>query len=177
MFKGKLEKKWRVRRSSPELFTPSLYLEDIITLPVIKPPFEISSLLVDYEEKCLSLRQIAAQKVHSRSTVQKNLKRADVRLRAPSHGHGNPAQLRFGFKKKEGTVSDHKGEQLIIGVIMDFRDDDLTFRQIAQRMTALNIPSKNGKKKWHPMMVKRVVDANNVKTHSKYSENDPHKTT
>jgi hypothetical protein len=96
---------------------------------------------------------------HSRSAIQKNLKRADVRLRAPSHGHGNPAQLRFGFKKKEGIVSSHKGEQLIIEVIKDFRDDGLTFRQIAQRMAALNIPSKNGKKKWHPMMVKRIIDA------------------
>jgi IS30 family transposase len=119
----------------------------------------ISSLLLDYEKKGLSLRQIAAQKVHSRSTIQQNLKRADVRLRAPGHGHGNPAQLRFGLKKKEGTVSSHKGEQLIIEVIMDFRDDGLTFRQIAQRMTALNIRSKNGKKKWHPMMVKRIIDA------------------
>lgn len=95
---------------------------------------------------------------HSRSTIQKLLKRADVRLRAPSHGYGNPAQLKFGYKKKEGIISVHKGEQLIIEVIQHFRDDGLTLREIAQRLTTLNIPSKNGKKKWHPMMVKRILD-------------------
>lgn len=104
------------------------------------------------------MRQIAAHKVHSRSTIQKNLKRADVQLRAPGHNYGNPAQLKFGFRMKEGIVSLHKGEQLIIEAVMDFRADGLTLREIAQRLTALDISSKNGKKKWHPMMVKRIID-------------------
>jgi hypothetical protein len=41
---------------------------------------------------------------------------------------------------------------------MDFRADGLPLREIAQRLTVLNIPTKNGKKKWHPMMVKRIID-------------------
>jgi transposase len=151
-------KKWRVKRSSSELFTPHGYLIDIIQLSVKNQPLDMTSLQADYEQKGLSLRQIATQKLHSRSTIQKSLKRANIRLRASSHGHGNPAQLRFGLKKKEGIVSAHKGEQLIIAVIQDFRDDGLTLREIAQRLTALNIPSKNGKRKWHPMMVKRILD-------------------
>ncbi|MGE3609324.1 MAG: recombinase family protein [Bacteriovoracaceae bacterium] len=56
-------------------------------------------------------------------------------------------------------MSAHKGEQLIIEAIMDFRADGFTYRQIALRLTALKIPSKNGKKKWHPMMVKRIIDS------------------
>ena len=104
------------------------------------------------------MRQIAAQKVHSRSTIQKNLKRADVRLRAPGHSYGNPAQLRFGYKKIEGKVVPHQGERLIVEAIKDFRADGLTYRQIAQRMMALQIPTKNGKVKWHPMMIKRIID-------------------
>jgi IS30 family transposase len=119
---------------------------------------DISSLLLDYQQKGLSMRQIAAQKVHSRSTIQKNLKRADVRLRAPGHNYGNPAQLKFGYKKREGKVIPHEGERLIVEAIKDFRADGLTYRQIAQRMTALNIPTKNGKVKWHPMMIKRIID-------------------
>jgi predicted DNA-binding protein (UPF0251 family) len=146
-------------RSSPELFTPSLYLTDIITLPVINPSKEISSLLVDYEEKGLSLRQIAAKKVHSRSTISEILKEAGVKVRAPCQGHGNPSQLRFGYRKDLGRVVPHKGEQQIIEALKDFRTEGLTFRQIAQRMTALRIPSKNGKFKWHPMMVKRALSS------------------
>jgi len=130
---------------------------DIITLTLIKHPIEISSLLLEYEKKGLSLRQIAAQKVHSRSTIQKNLKKTDIQLRAAGHGHGNPSQLRFGYRKELGRVVPHKGEQQIVEAIKDFRSEGLTMRQIAQRMTALKIPSKNGKSQWHPMMVKRVL--------------------
>jgi hypothetical protein len=55
-------------------------------------------------------------------------------------------------------VLPHKGERLIMGAIKDFRRDVLTYRQIAQRMTALQIPTKNGMVKWHPMMIKRIID-------------------
>jgi hypothetical protein len=37
-------------------------------------------------------------------------------------------------------------------------------------MTALNIPSKNGKKKWHPMMIKRIIDAYKSSKEDKYEE-------
>ena len=84
---------------------------------------------------------------HSRRTIQKNLKRADVRLRAPGHNYGNPAQLKFGYKKREGKVIPHEGERLIVEAIKDFRAYGLTYRQITQRMTALQIPTKNGKVK------------------------------
>ena len=125
----------------------------------MKPSIEISSLLLDYEQKGLSLRQIAAKKVHSRNTISKLLKDAGVQLRATGQAHGNPSQLKFGYRKEKGRIVAHKGEQQIIGAIKDFRIEGLTFRQIAHRMTALRIPSKNGKLKWHPMMVKRVLDS------------------
>ena len=79
-------------------------------------------------------------------------------IRAPSQGHGNPSQLKFGFRKVEGRVVSHKGELQIIEAIRDFKSEGLTMRQIAGRMSALKIPSKNGKFKWHPMTVKRILD-------------------
>ena len=87
--------------------------------------------------------------------LSKLLKGSGVALRAPSQGHGNPSQLKFGFRKIEGKVVSHLQ---IIEALRDFRSEGLTMRQIAERMTALRIPSKNGKLKWHPMMVKRVID-------------------
>lgn len=152
-------KKWRVKRQPLELFTPSLYLTDIITLPVINHAVDISSLRKEYEENGLSLRQIAAQKVHSRTKISELLRSEGVTIRAPSQAYGNPSQLRFGYKKKAGKVVPHLGEQQVIGAIIDLRAEGMTFRQIAQRMTTLRIPSKNGKYHWHPMMVKRVLDS------------------
>ena len=128
-------KKWRVRRSSPELFTPRRLRR--------KGPW--------FEANC-------SQKSSLPQPYPENLKRADVRLRAPGHNYGNPAQLKFGYKKRDGKLIPHEGERLIGDAIKDFRADCLTYRQIAQRMTALKILTKNGKVKWHPMMIKRIVD-------------------
>jgi hypothetical protein len=45
-----------------------------------------------------------------------------------------------------------------IKAIKDFRANGLTCSKIAQRMTALKIPTKNGKVKWRPMMIKIIID-------------------
>ncbi|MGE3609321.1 MAG: recombinase family protein [Bacteriovoracaceae bacterium] len=87
------------------------------------------------------------------------MKRADVQPRPPGHGHGNPSQLRFGFRKEAGKIVAHLGEQQVIGAVKDLKAEGMTLRQIAQRMMALRIPSKNGKIKWHPMMIKRILDS------------------
>lgn len=81
-----------------------------------------------------------------------------IRLRALGHNYGKPAQLKFGYKKSEGKVIPHEGERLIVEAIKDFRADGFTYRQIAQKMTALKIPTKNRKETWQPMMVKRIID-------------------
>jgi hypothetical protein len=156
---GRANKKWLVGSRSSELFTPPAFLTDFIEFSGIRPEEDFSSLLEKYQEKGLSLRQIASKKVHSRSAISEQLKGAGVKIRAPGRAHGNPSQLKFGYRKEIGKVVVHKGEQQIIGAIQDFRSEGLTFRQIAQRMTALRIPSKNGKVKWHPMMVKRIIDS------------------
>lgn len=150
-------KKWRERRSSPELFTPSLYLGDIIALSAKKQAIDVSSPLLKYKENGLSVRQISAETFHSRQVISQTLKANGVPLRAASQGHGNPSQLRFGYRKAAGKVIAHMGEQQVISAIKDLRAEGMRFRQIAQRMTALRIPSKNGKSKWHPMMVKRAT--------------------
>jgi hypothetical protein len=87
------------------------------------------------------------------------LKEAGAKVRTPGQAHGNPSQLRFGYRKEAGRVVIHMGEQQVITAIKDLRDDGMNLRQIAQRMTVLRIPSKNRKTKWHPMMVKRIIDS------------------
>ncbi len=81
-----------------------------------------------------------------------------MRLRASGQGHGNPSQLRIGYRKEDGKVVPHTGEQQVISAIRDLRAEGMTLRQIARTMTILSISSKNGKMKWHPMMVKRIID-------------------
>jgi hypothetical protein len=109
-------------------------------------------------EKGLSLRQIAAQKINSRQVISDALKASGVRLRAPGQGHGNPSQLKFGYRKEGGKAVPHMGEQQVIAAIKDLRAEGMTLRQLAHRLTVLDIPTKNGKRRWHAMMVKRILD-------------------
>jgi len=37
-----------------------------------------------------------------------------TKLRADGQGHGNPSQLRFGYRKESGKVVLHKGEQQVV---------------------------------------------------------------
>lgn len=119
--------------------------------------FHSKDISEDYEQKGLSLRQISDKTFHSKSTITLNLKQQNVILCSPRNAHGNPSQLRFGFRKTEQEVIPHRGEQHVAGMIQDFRSEGLTLREIAKRLTSLRIPSKNGKYKWHPMMVKRIT--------------------
>lgn len=84
-------------------------------------------------------------------------------MRSPSRHHGNPSQLKFGYRKSAGKVVVHHGEQRIIQIIKDYRSEGLTLREVAGRLRKLNLPTKNGSFKWHPQMVKRVLDS---KSHS-----------
>lgn len=57
-----------------------------------------------------------------------------------------------------GKLVPQLGEQHVVGAIKDLRNEGMTFRQKAQQMTALRIPSRNGKLRRHPMMVSRILD-------------------
>jgi hypothetical protein len=104
-------KKWRDERLLPELFTPPVYLTDIIRIPAAKSSLDLISLRQKYQEKGLSLRQISAETFHSRQVISDALEAGGVILRAAGQGHGNPSQLRFGYRKEAGRVVPHLGEQ------------------------------------------------------------------
>ena len=136
-------KKWLVGSRSSELFTPPAFLTDIIEFSGIRPEEDLSSLLEKYQENGLSLRQITALSVHSRDRITERLKEAGVEIR------GN---------QRSGSVKVKPYDEADIGqMVKSLRNKGQTYRQIAQKMTSIKVRSKNGKLKWHPMMVKRSV--------------------
>ncbi len=103
----------------------------------------MSSLLEKYQEKGLSLRQITALSVHSRDRITERLKEAGVEIR------GN---------QRSGSIKIKPYDEVyIVQMVKTLRDQGQTYRQIAQKMTAIKVRSKSGKLKWHPMMVRRAV--------------------
>lgn len=131
-------------------------MSDIIQIVESKNKLDLNSLHHKYYGNGLSLRQISKVTFHSKSTVANCLKKNGFKLRRPCHHHGNPSQLKFGFKKSNKGLEESESEKRVILLIKELKDEGLTYREIAKRMMAFKIPSKNGKKNWHPMMVKRI---------------------
>jgi hypothetical protein len=66
--------------------------------------------------------------------------------------------LQFGYQKTPVGIIPHAGEQQVIQRILAYRESGYSFKKIAAQMTAMKNLTKSGKTKWHPMMVKRILD-------------------
>jgi hypothetical protein len=138
--------KWLGSNPSLELLTPNQYLVDFIDLSCIKQEEAIDSLHDKYEKYGLSLRELAAGSIHSRDTIAKRMKESGMVVRRP----GRPKYA----LKKSVQYSQEDLYQLIRGK----KDSGLTYRKIAQDLTALGAVCKKGVNQWHPMKIKRIID-------------------
>lgn len=111
----------------------------------------------NYIKKGLSLAQIARLTFSSKSGVQAALKRQGIPLRAPHKNHGKTAQIRYGKRLWGGRIKDHLIEKRVIKAILQFHEQGMTLRDIADTLTNLGIPTKCQAKSWHPEMVKRIL--------------------
>lgn len=91
------------------------------------------------------MRELAAGSVHSRDTIAKRMRESGMVLRKP----GRP--------KKALDVDVMYSSEDLYKLIKIKRNLGLTYRKIAQDLSAQNIVCKMGTKKWHPMMVKRIL--------------------
>ena len=111
-----------------------------------------------YIEKGLSAAQIAHEIVSSKTAVLNALRRFDIPIREPHLSHGRKSQLKFGEKKIKGQITDHLKEQSIIDIIRELHEKGLTLRHVCKILTKMKIPTKNKGKKWHPEMVRRILE-------------------
>ncbi len=56
-------------------------------------------------------------------------------------------------------VEEFKVEQKVITAVKQMREQGLSLRQIAKNLSAMGVPTKCAGKKWHPEMVKRMLEA------------------
>ncbi len=79
-------------------------------------------------------------------------------MREKSQHHGRPAQLKFGQRVIKDLLIDHKSEQRVVDSIRQMKDEGLSLRAIARCLDQMKVPTKMRGKKWHPEMVKRILD-------------------
>ena len=51
-----------------------------------------------------------------------------------------------------------KQEQKIILAVMHMREQGLSLREIAKNLSAMGVPTKCDGQKWHPEIVKRILN-------------------
>ncbi len=141
------------------------HLEEYVQLSLIKDLPGIlllsseSFLREMYLEKGLSAAQIAAQIVSSKSGVLDALRRFDIPIREPHRPHhGRQSQPKFGQRRVKGRLRNHERERTVIGVIEKLHAEGMSLRQIATTLQEMGIPTKCKGRRWHPEMVRRVLE-------------------
>lgn len=155
---GKNRKRWRAKYESCELSVPPLQATVIIDFEVSKNTFKKSVFQELYVENGLSKRQISKQLLCSKSTVDKQLKIFSIESREKSQHHGRPAQPSYGSQYRKGKLTHHLGEKRVVRTILEMHEQELSLRQIAKFLDMIGVPTKNRGKKWHPQMIKRILD-------------------
>jgi hypothetical protein len=150
-------RKWRANEGLSHNFSSSSYPTDIISFNVVPMYKSASFLHQQYVVNQLSIRQIANLCVSSKEAVRSNLHQFKIPLREKSKPHGRQPQLKFGHKRIKGKLDDHCGEQRVIKVVAQMKDEGLSLRAIARCLDEMKIPTKCRGKKWHPEMVKRAL--------------------
>lgn len=106
----------------------------------------------------LSIRQIAEQVISSKEAVRAEILRQGIPLREKSQHHGRPAQLKFGQRVIKDNLIEHKTEQRAVESIRQMKAEGLSLRAISRCLDQMKVPTKMRGKKWHPEMVKRILD-------------------
>lgn len=105
----------------------------------------------------LSIAQIAGQILSSREAVRAGLIGAGIKRKRVGEAGKNPAQAPYGFRKLEGVLVAHLGEQRVIQSIRKMSNSGLSYRMICEFLTSIKVPTKNRGKSWQPEMIRRIL--------------------
>ena len=106
-----------------------------------------------YLEEQLTINQIAAITMSSRSTVIKYLRAAEIPIRDEEHRIGRCA---YGERKVNGRLVTNQKELELMRKIRTLRDQGLGMQQIADLLQGLNLPTKRGGK-WSRKVVHSIL--------------------
>lgn len=140
-----------------ELLCRPLISIDIIVFQMTPPYRDPIVLHQKYIVEQLSIRQIAEEFLSSREAVRVGLINAGIELREACKPHGRPSQIRYGKKIIKGKVVEYQAEIKVVTAVRQMRAQGLSLREIAENLSAIGVPTKCNGKKWHPEMVKRIL--------------------
>ncbi|PWU16594.1 MAG: hypothetical protein C5B49_10420 [Bdellovibrio sp.] len=122
------------------------------------PPWRSKTFLEEkYLKEGRSIAQIAAQTLSSRAAVRDALIEFSIPLRKQGKPGKRPAQVPYGYRRADGLLVPHLGEQRVIQSARKMSNDGLSYRQICDFLTSVGVPTKNQGKGWQPEMIRRIL--------------------
>lgn len=108
-----------------------------------------------------SIAQIAAEILSSREAVRMGLIEFGIKRKKRGESGRNPSQVPYGFRKVEGKLIAHLGEQRVIQSVKKMSNGGVSYRTICEFLTSIKVPTKNRGKSWQPEMVRRILNRQN----------------
>lgn len=148
----------QVRRTVSSLNQAKSHLIEMIDYSHT-PPWNSKTFLEEkYLKEGRSIAQIAAQTLSSRAAIRDALIEFGIPLRKQGKPGKRPAQVPYGYRRADGLLVPHLGEQRVIQSVRKMSNDGLSYRQICDFLTSVGVPTKNQGKGWQPEMIRRLLN-------------------
>ena len=151
------------QRSETEPFSSNFYLI-IIPEETMLPLYKNRGFVHQkYVVEGLSIKEIASEIFSSKEAVRNALRRFEIPVREAHKPHnGRVSCQKYGTKLRSGRASPHVAEQKMIETIKELRAQGMTLRKVAEILSNMGVPTKKRGNRWHPEMVKRILDRSPV---------------
>lgn len=106
----------------------------------------------------LSIAQIANQILSSREAIRMSLIEHGIKRKPQGKPGLRLAQVPYGYKRLNGLLTPHLGEQRVIQSVRKMSNDGLSYRKICDFLTSVGVPTKNRGKGWQPEMIRRLLN-------------------
>lgn len=147
----------KLRRTVSSRSIQKIYLVETIDFIHTEPWRSRTFLEEKYVKNGRSIAQIASQTLSSRSAVRDALIEFGIPLKQQGKPGLRPAQVPYGYRKSDGLLVPHLGEQRIIQSVKKMSNDGLSYRKICDFLTSVGVPTKNQGKGWQPEMIRRIL--------------------
>ncbi len=105
-----------------------------------------------------SITQIAAENFSSRAAVWAALVEFGIKRKGQGKPGLRPSQLPYGYRRANGLMVPHLGEQRVIALVKKLIADGMSLRQVCEFLSSVGVPTKRHGQCWQPEMVRRMIN-------------------
>jgi len=143
-----------------------------VSSPAIETPHPFETIIFDhsplwrdkqfltqkYVVEGRSISQIAAENFSSRAAVWAALVEFGIKRRGQGKPGLRPSQLPYGYRRSDGLMVPHLGEQRIIALVQKLVADGMSLRRVCEFLSSVGVPTKRQGQRWQPEMIRRMIN-------------------